>query len=103
MQRVGDEVPVEAADVRRREAEVEPDAAGLQLGGQRAALELGRDRPRELAQRLGVVARPLVRLGVVDAEDADARAVDVDRHAEEAPTAAPDVGEHERPAVLERR
>ena len=48
-------------------------------------------------------ARPLVRLDVVDAQDADARAGDVDRHAEEGRDAvALDVGEHERAAVLER-
>ena len=57
VQRVRAQVPVEAADVRRREPEVEPDGAVLQLRGQRAALELGRDRRRELAQQLDGRAR----------------------------------------------
>ena len=46
VQRVGGQVPVEAADVRRREPEVEPHRAGLELRRQRAALELGGDRCR---------------------------------------------------------
>ena len=71
VQRVRDQVPVEAADVGRREAEVEPHRAGLELRRQRAALELGGDGAGQLAQHVDVVLGPRERLVVVDAQHAD--------------------------------
>ena len=82
VQRVRAQVPVEAADVRRREPEREPGGAVLQLRGERAAFELARDRRRELAQQLTVVLGPRELLLVVDAEDADAVVRRLDRRAE---------------------
>ena len=94
VQRVGDEVPVEAADVRRREAEVEPHGARLELGRQRAALELGGHRAGQLAQHVDVVLGPRERRVVVDAQHADQRAPDLDRDAEERADGAVRLGDH---------
>ncbi len=100
VQRVGHQVPVEAADRRRLEAQIEPHGAVLELRREGTALELARHRPRQVAQDLDVVVGPLVRLAVVDAQRADALARGDDRDPEEAGDARrPGVGEDQRRAA----